>query len=89
VTDGDAFALRHAAMAGVLNQTQEDLVSHFIAVRANENPQEWANRVYARLEQLPAHDLALAVVIALSRDADDKANELWQHLWSDRAEDIR
>ena len=87
--DDATTALRVTAMTAVLGQTHEDLVSHFIAVRADENPQQWADRVYERLEAIPRRDLALAIVLALSDKADDKANELWSHLWTDRAEDIR
>ena len=87
--DDATFELRQTAVAAVLGMTHEDLVSYSLATHLDENPQMWGDRMYQRLEALPVKDLALAIVMALKPEADARANELWSHLCTDRAEDFR
>jgi hypothetical protein len=77
----DAFDARVTQMRAVLNEVHEDLVTaHLSTISQERDGQNVAERIYGRLEAMPARDLALAVVLALNDEADRKARRLWSEL---------
>jgi hypothetical protein len=89
VEEEAVFHYRCARAREELDAVRADLVSYLLAAFTGVDSQQWADRVYGRLEATHPRDLALMVVLLLHPAADEQAKKLWSGLHTMTPEDIR
>ena len=86
--DVEEFYRRCGHMAVVIEACRADLHCAALAHIADENGQDWADKVYDRLGAMTPNDLALCVVLLLHPQAEEEANREWSAIHTMTPEDV-